>query len=395
MRGRSGLSASFGDPSHERLGDGPTSSASTATSGAVSSTPASPESTPVDLGPSRRPARGKTLITGGSGHLGANLIRALIDEGHEVRALVQAGTNNRGLEGLDIERIVGDLRDADAMREAAAGCGQVFHAGAKVSTRAPTLAQEREIWDINVLGTRNVVQACLEAGVDRLCLTGSFSGIGIDPVDPSRPVHEGMPFYPFMDWLPYARSKTLAEHEVLKGVAEGLDAVIAVSTGIIGPHDYLPSRTGSTFIDFAHGKLRGYIPGGSEFVRAADLVEGHLLAMARGKRGRRYLLSTQFLSLGELIDLFIECHGGRRPRLRMPVPVMRAVATVYEHTVRRVVPDAPQRLTPGAIEILAMNRHADCTLAKEELGYQPTSMREAVAETYAFFCAEGMIQKAA
>lgn len=347
----------------------------------------------TDAARPRLAPRGKTLITGGSGHFGANLVRALIAEGHEVRALVQPGANNRGLDGLELERFAGDVRDPDRMREAAKGCGQVFHAAAKVSTRAPTPAEEREIWEINVLGTRNLVQASLAEDVDRFCLTGSFSGIGIDPEQPSRPVHEAMPFYPFMDWLPYARSKTLAEHEVLKGVAEGLDAVIAVSTGIVGPNDFLPSRTGKTLIDFATGKLRGYIPGGSEFVRAADLVEGHLLAMAKGKAGRRYLLSTEFLSLDELLDLFVEVAGGRKPRLRVPVPVMKTVARVYAGTVRRVLPNTPQRLTPGAIEILAMNRHADLSLAKDELGYAPTSMREAVREAYAFFCEAGMIPR--
>ncbi|PRQ09586.1 NAD-dependent epimerase/dehydratase family protein [Enhygromyxa salina] len=341
--------------------------------------------------PAYRPFRGKTLVTGGSGHFGANLVRRLLTEGHEVRALVQASANNGALDGLELERFAGDVRDPAQMREACRGVGQVFHAAAKVSTRAPTPAQEREIWEINVVGTRNMVRASLEEGVDRLCLTGSFSGIGIDPDAPSRPVHEGMPFYPFIDWLPYARSKTLAEHELLKGVADGLDAVIAVSTGIIGPHDFLPSRTGKVLVDFANGDLRGYMPGGSEFVRAADLVEGHLLAMAKGKPGRRYLLSTEFLTLDDLLDLYVELIGRPKPRLRMPVPVMKMISRAYAATVRRIVPDAPQRLTPGAIEILAMERHADLSLAREELGYQPTTIREAVREAYACFCERGMI----
>jgi nucleoside-diphosphate-sugar epimerase len=341
----------------------------------------------------RRAPRGKTLITGGSGHFGANLVRALLAEGHDVRALYQQGANNRALEGLELELFEGDVRDLARMRAACEGVGQVFHAAAKVSTRSPSAKEEREIWAINVLGTRNVVQASLDRGVDRLCLTGSFSGIGVDPDDPSRPVHEGMPFYPFMDWLPYARTKTLAEHEVLKGVAEGLDAVIAVATGIVGPWDFLPSRTGKTFVDFAAGKLRGYIPGGSEFVRAADLVEGHLLAMAKGKSGHRYLLSTEFKTLDDMIDLFVEFAGGRKPRLRMPVPVMMTFAKAYAGTVGKLFPDAPQRLTPGAIEILAMNRHADLTKARTELGYQPTSVREAVREAYEFFCDVGWIER--
>lgn len=324
--------------------------------------------------------------------MGANLVRRLLDEGHDVRALVQPGANNRGVDGLPLERVEGDLRDADRMREVVRGCSWVFHAAAKVSTRSPSPPHEREIYAINTLGTRNMVQASLREGVERLCLTGSFSGIGVDPEDPSRPVHEGMPFYPFLDWLPYARTKALAEHEVLKGVADGLDAVTAVSTGIIGPNDFLPSRTGKTLIDQAHGRLRAYIPGGSEFVSTQDMVEGHMLAMQKGKTGHRYLFSTQFLTLDDLVGLFAEVTGRPKPRLRIPVGVMLGASTLYAKTVRRVFPDAPQRLTPGAIHILNMNRHADLTKAEQELGFRRGDIRAAIREAFEFFCREGMIR---
>jgi nucleoside-diphosphate-sugar epimerase len=115
--------------------------------------------------------------------------------------------------------------------------------------------------------------------------------------------------------------------------------------------------------------------------------------MAKGKTGRRYLLSTEFLTLDELLDLFSALVGRSKPWLRMPVPVMKAISHTYAATVRRIAPEAPQRLTPGAIEILTMHRHADITLAREELGYVPTSMREAVREVYEFFRATGMIAR--
>jgi len=113
--------------------------------------------------------------------------------------------------------------------------------------------------------------------------------------------------------------------------------------------------------------------------------------MAKGKTGHRYLLSTEFLSLEQMIELFIERVGGSKPRLRMPVPVMMTFARAYAGTVGKLFPDAPQRLTPGAIEILAMNRHADISKARDELGYRPTSVREAVGEAYEFFCELGWI----
>ncbi|MEZ4450593.1 MAG: NAD-dependent epimerase/dehydratase family protein [Nannocystaceae bacterium] len=343
--------------------------------------------------PPSAPARGKVLVTGAAGLVGANLVRRLLDDGHEVRAMVLPGANNRGVDGLPVERIEADLRDRDAVDRAVRGCARVFHVGAKVSTTTPSDRECREIWDTNVVGTRHVMRASLEHGVARVVLTGSFSAIGFDPDDPSRPSDETMPFYPFTEWLPYARTKILAEHELLNAVVDGLDAVIAVATGVIGPHDYLPSRQGSVLVDVAHGDLRGYIPGGSEFVSTRDLVEGHILAMERGRRGQRYLFSTAFLTLDDLLDHFCAVSGARRPRLRLPPALVSAAARLTSRPLARLFPDRPQRLTPGTVHILGMHRHADVSKARRELGYEPTDIRAAIEETFEFFVREGMIDR--
>ncbi|MCA9663579.1 MAG: NAD-dependent epimerase/dehydratase family protein [Myxococcales bacterium] len=339
------------------------------------------------------PTSGKVLVTGAAGLVGANIVRRLLDDGHDVRAMVLPGADNRGVEGLEVEVVEADLRDPDAVRRAVKGCARVFHVGAKVSTTSPSAEEERAIWDTNVLGTRNVMRSALAADVERVVLTGSFSAIGFDPDTPSRPAHEGMPFFPFTDWLPYARTKVLAEHETLKAVIDGLDAVIAVATGVIGPYDYLPSRQGRALIDTVHGKMRAYIPGGSEFVSTADLTEGHMLAMARGRKGQRYLFSTAYMSLDDLLDHFCAVSGAKRPRLRLPPKLVAGVSSLYSRPLARYFPKVPQRLTPGMVHIVSMHRRGDCTKAKEELGYQPTDIREAIRETYEFFLREGMIDR--
>jgi nucleoside-diphosphate-sugar epimerase len=339
------------------------------------------------------PARGKVLVTGAAGLVGANLVRRLIADGHEVRAMVLAGANNRGVDGLPVEVVVGDLRDRAAVDRAVRGCARVFHVGAKVSTTAPTARECREIWDTNVVGTRHVMRSALEHGVARVVLTGSFSAIGFDPDDPSRPSDETMPFFPFTEWLPYARTKILAEHETLNAVVDGLDAVIAVATGVIGPHDYLPSRQGSVLIDVAHGDLRGYVAGGSEFVSTRDLVDGHILAMERGRRGQRYLFSSAFLTLDDLLDHFCAVSGAERPRLRLPAALVAGVARLTSRPLARLFPGTPQRLTAGTVHILSMHRHADVAKAKRELGYAPTPIDEAIRETFDFFLREGMIDR--
>ena len=208
------------------------------------------------------------LVTGASGHLGANLVRRLLDDDHQVRVLLREGSGHGAMTGLDVEPAYGDLRDPAALKLAAAGCGRVFHCAAMLST---VPGRERELYGCNVLGTRNLLAACRDAGVERVVVTGLFSAVGHEA---GRPSVEEMPFYPFGKLLPYAHTKALVEHECLKAVVDGLDVVVAISTAILGPHDYKPSRMGRLLLDFAHGRLHAYLPGGFEFVSASDLVLG-------------------------------------------------------------------------------------------------------------------------
>ncbi|RMG98471.1 MAG: NAD-dependent epimerase/dehydratase family protein [Deltaproteobacteria bacterium] len=337
---------------------------------------------------------GRIFVTGGAGHLGANLVRRLLDEGHEVRALARPGDDNRGLEGLPLEIVEGDVRDLEAMRRLVRGCTHVYHVAAKVSTLSPSAGEYQELFETNVIGTRNVMQAALENGVERVVLSGSFSAVGYDPNDPSKPSNEDMPFWPFGQVLPYARTKAQAEHEALKFVAEGLDVVIATSCAIVGPHDYIPSRLGRTFCDYVNGKLRAYVPGGFPFVAAHDIVEGHLLAMQRGRRGHKYIFATAFQTLDDLLEHFEAAAGLKRPMLKIPSRLMAGVTGVYSGVLSRYFPNVPQRLTPGAIAILRMGRRADTSKAERELGFRPTSIRKAVEDAYEFFTRQGMMRPA-
>lgn len=334
---------------------------------------------------------GKVLVTGAAGHLGANLVRRLLGEGLEVRVLLRKGSDNSAMDGLDVERIYGDLRDAGSLVPAVRGCRHVFHAAAKVSTIEATPALEREIYECNVLGTKYLLRAAGEAGVDRVVVTGSFSAVGYDLDDPIKPGNEDMPFWPFEEVLPYGRTKVLVEHETLKACVEGLDCVIATSCAILGPHDYKPSRMGKTLVDYAHGKLPAYIPGGFDFVAARDLVEGHVLAAKRGRTGQKYIISTQFAEVDELMQIFEEVTGRPRPRVRLPAPVMAGVAEVSSFVLNRFFPDVPQRFTPAAVRILSKRRRADTSKAQRELGYRPTSIRAAVHEAYADFARRGLV----
>ncbi|MDD9998947.1 MAG: NAD-dependent epimerase/dehydratase family protein, partial [Rhodospirillaceae bacterium] len=143
------------------------------------------------------------FVTGSAGHVGANLVRRLLHEGVQVRVLLRHEDNNEGLEGLEVERVFGDVRDLDDTRRAIAGCRGVYHCAAYVSTIEGNRAHRRNVFECNVIGTRNVLQAARDVEAGRVVVTGSFSAVGYDLDDPSAPSNETMQFYPMERTMPY------------------------------------------------------------------------------------------------------------------------------------------------------------------------------------------------
>ena len=334
---------------------------------------------------------GKVFVTGATGHLGANLVRRLVEDGKEVRVLLLKGEATDAIDGLGVEKVHGDLTDIDSLERAMQGCKQAYHVAAIVSTVVATPELERKIFDTNVLGTQNLLRVALHLGYERVVVTGSYSAVGYDLDRPTSPGDETMPQYPFDEILPYARTKQAVELECLKAVVEGLDVVVCTSCAVLGPNDYVPSRMGRTLMDHAHGKLHAYLPGGFEFVAARDIVDGHVRAMHRGRIGQKYVISTQFLSLDEIMDIFEEVTGRPRPKLKLPVGVMAGVAEVTSFFYNNFSPETPQRFTPAAVRILRQQRHADISKARTELGFEPSSIRKALHEAYADFARRGLV----
>ncbi|NUP14226.1 MAG: squalene/phytoene synthase family protein [Polyangiaceae bacterium] len=345
----------------------------------------------------RRQFGGKVLVTGAAGHVGANLVHRLLAEDRDVRVFLRSGSNNEAIDAIEralgkkVERVMGDFRNPSEIAAAVRGCETVFHVGARVSTLSGKPNDLRELYECNVIGTANLLRAAGDAGVKRTVVTGSLSAVGSDLDDPSRPCDESMPFFPFAEHLPYGRTKSLVEHEVLKACVEGVDALVATSCAVLGPWDYKPSRMGRTLIDYATGKLSAYLPGGFDFVSTRDLIDGHILAMERGRTGQRYILSTEFATVDQLMDIFEEVTGRPRPKLRLPPTVMAGVAQVSSFFMSTFFPEKPQRFTPAAVRLLRMERKADTTKAQTELGFKPTSIRPAINEAYVDFARRGLV----
>ena len=327
------------------------------------------------------------LLTGANGHLGANLLRQLLADGEDVRVLLRAGSDNSTVDGLAVDRVFGDLRDFESMHTAVRGCSHVYHCAAKVSTLD---SGQQELFESNVLGTRHVLLAALEHGVRKVVVSGSFSATGYDLV---RPSDETFPFNPFLKHLPYGMTKAFVEHECLKAAAEGLDVVVAVSCAILGPNDFKPSRMGRVLCDVANRRMRAYIPGGFEFVAGRDIVAGHILAMQKGRSGQKYIFSSEFLTVDQLMNIFEEVTGQPRPPLRLPAPMM-AFCAEMSNFVFGFFPNVPRRFTPAAVRILRMHRRADIGKARRELGYEPTPVIDAVREAYEWFTEHGAIARA-
>jgi nucleoside-diphosphate-sugar epimerase len=327
------------------------------------------------------------LLTGANGHLGANLLRRLLADGAEVRVLLRPESDNSTVDGLPVDRVYGDLRDPDSLARAVRGCSQVYHTAAVVALHY----RRDEIFQSNVTGTRNLLRAAMDAGVQKAVVSGSLSAVGNDR---GRPSDESMPFNPFEEHLPYSVSKAFVEHECLKAAVEGFEVVIAVSCAILGPWDFKPSRMGRVLIDFANGRMRAYIDGGFEFVTARDIAEGHVLAMRHGRAGQRYIFGSGFRTVGDLMAIYERVSGRNRP-MRIPAALMAAAARVTSPVMNRFFPDVPQRFTPASVRLLRMRRQADCTKACEELGYRPTAIEEAVQEAYDWFVERGVIRRPA
>jgi nucleoside-diphosphate-sugar epimerase len=325
------------------------------------------------------------LLTGANGHLGANLLRRLLADGQNVRVLLRHNSDNSSVDGLAVERVFGDLRDPTSLAAAMKNIDGVYHCAAQLST---VYADERSIFENNVLGTRNLLDAALQSQVRRVVVSGSLSAVGHRA---GAPTDENEPFNPFERHMPYAISKAASEHECLKAFANGLDVVVAVSCAILGPNDFKPSRMGQVLLDYANGRLRAYIPGGFEFIAARDIAEGHVLAMEKGRPGQRYIFASGFLTLDELFNIYRELTGRPRP-VPLPPALMMGVAELGNLFCRYIQPSRRQLLTPAAVRLLRLGRRADCSKAQHELGYRPTSITDAIREAYQWFLSRGRIE---
>ncbi len=326
------------------------------------------------------------VVTGASGHLGGNLVRALLDRGRKVRVLVHR--DRTALGELHLETCEGDVTDPASLRRAFRGAEVVYHAAAHISIvhdEWPALEA------VNIEGTRNVVAAAQECGVRRLVHFSSVHALQQEPLD--EPLDESRPLVSSPDYSPYDRSKAAGERRVRRAIEQGLDAIILYPTGIIGPYDWRPSHFGAVLVSLCRQQIPALVAGGFDWVDARDVAAGAIQAEQVAASGSRYLLSGHWLPMDEIAALVQEILNVPIPRWTCPMWLARlaapaACAYVRGHGRRPL-------FTPEALHALGGNRQISHVLAERELGYHLRPFRETLADTLRWFQEVGFLPSAA
>ena len=324
----------------------------------------------------------RVLITGGTGFVGANLARALLERGYEVRILRRQSSDLRALAGINVEHVIGDVRDPSSLREAVRSCDTVFHTAAIVKFWK---ARWHEQFTVNVEGTRNVVNACLAGGVGRLVHVSSIAALGHP--EGNQLANEETP-YNWKEGPSYKYSKRLAELEVLKGVTQGLDAVIVNPSVIIGERD-IYFHGGSLLTNVKHGTTFFYIDGGMNVVYVGDVVKGIIDAAGGGKTGERYILGGTNMTTREVFTRTAELIGGRAPIARLPISLLRAATRLVEGGFGLFHAEPP--ITMDLMVHAGIYNWYSSAKAERELGYKITPFDVTILAAYRWYRENGIL----
>lgn len=326
----------------------------------------------------------QVLVTGATGFIGSHVARMLVERGDRVRVLVRRSSRIDNLEGLDVEPVIGDLRDTESLTSALTGCRALFHVAAdyRLWSRNP-----QELYESNVGGTRNILCAAKGAGVERVVYTSSVGALGI-PADGSPGTEETAVSLNDMVGH-YKRSKFLAEEEARRFVREEDLAVVIVNPSTpVGENDIKPTPTGKIVVDFLNGKLPAFVDTGLNLVDVRDVAAGHLLALERGKPGERYILGNCDVTLQGILQRLAAITGLKAPKRRIPYQAAYAAAwadTLLFGTMLKREPHIPLE----GVRMARKYMYFDASKAVRELGLPQSPIDEALRRAVEWFRANG------
>lgn len=327
---------------------------------------------------------GISFVTGAAGHIGNVLVRQLLERGEQVRVLLLPDESRAPLAGLDIQAVEGDILDSDLLHRALAGAQHVYHLAGLISIMPGWNPRVRQV---NVQGTRHMIRAACQAGVERLVYASSIHALSRAPH--GVVIDETLLFDPLHALSAYDQSKAEASLLAQDAACLGLDTVIVCPTGVVGPYDFRGSEMGHIILSAMRSRLQFVVDGAYDFVDVRDVAAGLILACEKGRLGESYLLSGERLSLSDLLDLVQEATGKAHLRVRVPMSLVKIAAHLGPpyYRLTRTKP----RLTPYAIATLTSNSVISSAKARRQLGYVPRPLRETIHDTVQWFSEHGAL----
>jgi len=328
----------------------------------------------------------KCFVTGATGFLGSHVARKLLAEGAGLRLLVRATSRTDNIADLPAERVVGDLRDVESLRRGMLGCEVVFHVAADYRLWA---INGQELYQSNVEGTRNILQAARESGIRRVVYTSSVATMGFG--NNGRMTDENSPVALENMIGDYKRSKFMAERLVIDAARGGQDAVMVNPTTPIGERDIKPTPTGQIVVDFLMRKFPAYVDTGLNLVDVQDCANGHLLAMEKAKPGERYILGGENLTLKQILDKLAAITGLPSPSIRLPYAVAYATGVVDTLVTGKIRQREP-RVTLDSVRMGRKKMFVTSAKAERELGWNPGPVDGALRRAVEWFRANGYVR---